>query len=389
MSAVSQIAAVALMNLRSIPERLGSSLVIVVGMAGVVAVVVSVLSMSNGFLESVGKTGRADRAIITSTGAPTESLSSLSRETIPVIFDAPGVRKDVRGKPIASADIFAYQAVTKSSDGYLAPATIHGVGQQALALLPQIKLVSGRLFKPGLRELIVGRMMASQFVGLQVGNVVALPDGDWSIVGSFESSGDQHESELLGDVETLMSANRRTGYNSVTLMLESPQAFDALKVALTSNPAVNVDVVRESEYFAKLAQPFNDFLTLVAAVVGGVMGLGAAFAALNTMYSAVSTRSTEIATLRAMGFGGSPVVVAVITEALLLTLVGATLGAILTWVLFNGTVIVSDYYIYTLTIKPSLIALGTAWAVAIGIFGGLLPAVRAARLRVATALRPA
>jgi putative ABC transport system permease protein len=388
-SALHQILAVTFTSLRSLPNRLGSSCVTVIGMAGVVAVIVSVLSMSSGFLESVGKTGRADRAIVTQSGAQTESLSSVPRSAIPVILNAAGIKKDSAGHPIVSADIFAYQLVPKSSDGLLAPVTIHGVGPQAFTLLPQIKLISGRVFTPGLRELIVGRMMASQFVGLQVGSTVALSDGDWSIVGSFESDGDQHESELLGDVEALMSAQRRTSYNSMTVMLDSANAFGAFSAALTTNPALNVDVVRENGYFAKLAKPVNDFLTLVAVVVGAIMGLGAAFGALNTMYSAVSTRATEIATLRAIGFGGGPVVVAVLTEALLLSLVGAFIGVTIAWLFFNGTVVVSDYYIYTLTVKPSLIVLAIACAVAIGLFGGLLPATRAARLRIAVALRPA
>ena len=175
----------------------------------------------------------------------------------------------------------------------------------------------------------------------------------------------------------------------MTVMLSSADAFDAFRAQLMMNPALSVDVVRENVYFAKLAKPINDFLTLVAVVVGATMGLGAAFGALNTMYSAISTRSTEIATLRALGFGGGPVVVAVLTEALLLTLIGALAGVAIAWLFFNGTVVVSDYYIYFLTMKPSLIALAIACAIILGLFGALLPATRAARLRVAAALRPA
>jgi putative ABC transport system permease protein len=190
-------------------------------------------------------------------------------------------------------------------------------------------------------------------------------------------------------VEALMSAQRRTSYNSMTVMLNSADAFGAFSSALITNPALSIDVVRENLYFAKLAKPVNDFLTLVAVVVGAIMGLGAAFAALNTMYSAISTRTTEIATLRAIGFGGAPIVLAVLTEGVLLTLIGALVGVTIAWLFFNGTVIVSDFYIYTLTVKPSIIALAVACALATGLFGGMLPAIRAARLRVAVALRPA
>jgi len=297
------------------------------------------------------------------------------------------VKRGGDGKAVVSADIFAYQPVTKKSDGLLIYATIHGIGAEAFVLLPQIKLLSGRMFKPGLREMIVGKMMQSQLEGLQVGSNIPLPDGDWSVVGSFESDGDQHESELLGDAETLMSSFRRTSFNSATVMLDSPGAFDIFKDALSTNPAVSVDVTRETVYFAKLSKPLNDFLTLVAFAVGGIMGLGAVFGALNTMYSAISVRTTEIATLRAIGFGGVAVVVSVFAEALVLTLLGAALGACLAWALSSGIVVVSDYYIYTLVVKPSLIALGIVWAVLTGVVGGLFPAIRAASLPVATALR--
>ena len=387
MPTLRQIIAVTLLSLRSIPQRLGSSLVIVVGMAAVVAVVISVLSMSSGFLESVNKTGRADRAIVTSSGAVTESLSTLPREAIHVIMNAPGVKRSRDGKAIASADVFAYQPVTKKTDGLFIYTTLHGIGPEAFELLPQIKLVTGRMFKPGLHEMIVGRMMQSQLEGLQVGSTISLPEGDWSIVGSFESDGDQHESELLGDAETLLSSLRRTSFNSVTVQLDSPAVFDTFKDALTTDPAVSVDVIRETAYFANLSKPLNDFLTLVAFAVGGIMGLGAVFGALNTMYSAISTRATEIATLRAIGFGAAAVVVSVFAEALVLTLIGAALGACLAWALFGGIVVVSDAYIYTLVVKPSLVALGIVWAVLTGVVGGLFPAIRAARLPVATVLR--
>jgi putative ABC transport system permease protein len=386
MNALRQITAVTLLNLRSIPQRLGSSLVIVVGMAAVVAVVISVLAMASGLLEAVNRTGRADRAVIISSGAVSESLSSLPRDAIPLIMDAPGVKRSGDGKALVSADIFAYQSVTKKSDGLAIDATIHGVGPEALRILPQIKLMSGRMFKPGLHELIVGRMMQAELDGMKVGDTVALPEGDWSIVGSFDSGGDAHESELLGDAQTLMSAYRRTGFNSATVMLDSPRAFDAFKDALTENPALAVDVTRETVFFAKLSKPLDDFLMLVVYVVGGIMGLGAVFGALNTMYTAISTRTMEIATLRAIGFGAGAVVASVMAEALLLTLVGAALGVALAWALFNGHAVVSDAYIYSLTVKPSLMALGVVWAVLIGILGGLLPAIRAAGLPVARAL---
>lgn len=387
MSALGQVAAITQMSLRSIPDRSGSSLVIVFGMAAVVAVVISVLSMSTGFLETVNKTGRPDRAIVTSGGAVSESVSSLPRDSIPTILDAAHVLHGSDGKPVASGDIFAYEPLTKKSDGLIEPGTLHGIGPEAFALLPQIRLVSGRMFRPAVHELIAGKMMLSQFEGIEIGGKLSLAEGDWTIVGSFESNGDQHESELLGDVETMMTAYRRSSFNSVTVMLDSPDSLVAFKDSLTANPALNVDVIRETDYFAKLSKPLNDFLTLVAYAVGGIMGLGAVFAALNTMYAAVGTRSLEIATLRAIGFGAVPIVVSVLAEAFLLTLLGATLGAAVAWGFFNGNVVVSDYYIYTMVVKPSLLAFGIAMAIGVGLVGGLFPAIRAARLPIAAALR--
>ena len=387
MSARRQIAALTLLNLRSIPQRLASSLVIVVGMAAVVAVVISVLAMSSGFLESVNKTGRADRAIVTSSGAVSESLSILPRDAYRVIADTPGIRRGPDGRAIASADLFAYQPVTKKSDGLFIYATVHGVGPDFPRLLPQIRLLSGRMFTAGAAELIVGRMMESQLTGLSVGSSLALPQGEWKIVGDFVSDGDQHESELIGDAETLLSSLRRGTFNSATVMLDSADTFTPFKKSLTVNPAVNVDVHRESEYFAQLSKPLNDFLRLVAYVVGGIMGLGAVFGALNTMYAAIAARSVEVATLRAIGFGGAAVAISVLVEALLLTMVGATVGVALAWALFNGRIVVSDYYIYSLVVTPMLAASAIVLAAFTGAIGGLLPAIRAARAPVAAALR--
>jgi putative ABC transport system permease protein len=355
-------------------------------MAAVVAVVTSVLAMSTGFLDMVSKTGRPDRAIVMSLGAVSFGSSNLPRESIPVIMDAPGVRHDGGGRPVGSADIFATMEMVKKSDGLFAPATLHGVGPEALTLLPQIKLISGRMFKPAVHELIVGRLAQTQFAGFDVGDKLSLPEGDWTIVGSFESNGDQHESELIGDAETIMSAYHRTAFNSATVLLNSPAAFEGFKTALAANPALKVQVARESAFFAKLSKPLNDFLTLVATVVGGIMGLGAVLGALNTMYAAVSGRTVEIATLRAIGFGPGPVVASVLIEILLLTVAGAVIGTALAWLAFDGRLAFSDYYIYPLTVGPRLIVLGIAIAATIGLVGGLFPAIRAARLPVAAAL---
>jgi putative ABC transport system permease protein len=387
METLNQILAVTAMNLRAIPGRLGASLVVVFGMAAVVAVVLSVLSMSSGFLDTVRKSGRPDRALITSGSAFNEFSSRLPRGDIATIIDAPGVKRDGDGKPIATAEAIAFVPATKTADGLHSGVLVRGLGPNALEVMPQVHLTAGRMFKPGLHELIVGALAQSEFQGFKVGDRLSLPQGDWTIVGSFESNGDQHEAELLGDAETVMTTFRRDAFNTVVVMLDSPAAFDGFKDALTTNASLNVEVNRETDYLAKQSKPLNDFLTLIAYAVGGIMGLGATFGALNTMYAAVSARAREIATLRAIGFGAGAVVVSVMAEALLLTVAGALIGAAAAWLLFNGHKVVSGISVYAMTVSPALLLQGLLMAAGIGAVGGLLPAIRAARLPVATALR--
>jgi putative ABC transport system permease protein len=387
MSAFRQIGAVTLIGLRNIPARLGPSLVIVVGMACVVGVFISILSMSTGFIRSVENTGRADRAIVLSQGSLFEYASFISRDNALTIADAPGIAKTSDGKPIVSADALSYVVVPKKSDGLDAFLSVRGVGPQGFALRPEIKLTSGRMFNPAAHELIVGKSMLAEFEGLEVGQEIALPDGNWTVTGVFESNGDSHESQLITDAATLLSAMRTNGYKSVRVLLTSPASFDQFKNALTSNPALAVDVSRETDFFAAQSKPLNDFLTSIAYVVGGIMGLGAMFGALNTMYSAVSIRSTEIATLRAIGFGAGAVVTSVLVEALLLALAGALIGAAVAWVAFNGNLHAIGGLVFALAVTPSLVGFGVAFACTLGFIGGLFPAIRAARQPVAIALR--
>jgi putative ABC transport system permease protein len=392
MSMLRQIRAVTWMNLRSIPQRFGTSSVIVVGIAGVVAVLISVLAMATGFTHTVLETGRDDRAIVLRGGSNSELASTLSRDTTLTVMDAPGIRKDSGGKAIASAEPVVIVDMPKKSDGSGANVTIRGVGIEAAALRPEIQLAAGRMFQRGLRELIVGRGAEAQFKGLDVGSHIALRGSDWSIVGAFTSHGDSHESELLADAETVLSAYRRNLFQSVVVLLNSRDSFDTFKTALTTNPQLSVDVMRERGYYAKQSQRMSALLSYVAYVVGGIMAVGALFGALNTMYSAVSVRSREIATLRAMGFGSAAVVLSVLIEAMLLSVMGALIGAGLAWLFFNGNVVSTlgsnfTQVVFRLAVSPALVVLGVLWACAIGLLGGLFPAIRAARLPVATALR--
>jgi putative ABC transport system permease protein len=387
MNAVRQILAVTAIGLRAIPQRLGPSLVVVVGMACVVAVSISILSMSTGFMRTVGSTGRADRALVLSRNSQYEGASSITRENVPVIADGPGIRKAADGKPIVSTDYMAYVAVTKKSNGLDAYVDVRGMSPGGFALRPEIKLINGRLFRPATHEVIVGKSAQTAFEGLEVGSKVTLPEGDWTVTGTFESGGSGFESEMLADAETVVSGMRANAFNSMTVLLTAPEAFNQFKTALTSNPTLAVDVLRENDYLAVQARDLNRFLTIVAYLVGGVMGLGALFGALNTLYSAVSTRSTEIATLRVFGFGAGAILTSILAEALLLSLLGAAVGAFVAWLAFNGNLHAAGSLVFRLTVTPLLVAEGITFACALGLLGGLFPALRAAHLPVAVALR--
>lgn len=387
-----EILVVTAMNLRSIPQRLGTSLVIVVGIAGVVAVLISLLAMAVGFQKTSTGTGRSDRAIIMRGGSVSELASTLDRAATLTIMDAPGVKKDAAGKPIGSAEIVVIVDRPKKGGQTGANVALRGAGSELLALRPELHLIEGRMFRPALHELIVGKGAQAQFEGLDVGSQLHFHESDWTIVGTFESGGDAHESELIGDNETVLSAWRRNLYQSVTVMLESPEAFDRFRDALTTNPTLSVDVKREPEYYAGLSKNLSTILSVVGNVVGGIMAIGAIFGALNTMYSAVSARILEIATLRAIGFGAPAIVVSVFVEALLLALLGGAVGAGLAVLFFNGNTVSTlggnfTQLVFALTVTPGLVALGISWAIAIGTVGGLFPAIRAARLPVAEALR--
>lgn len=391
MKMLRQIGSVTAMNMRSLPQRLGTSLVIVIGIAGVVAVLVSVLAMSTGMLKTMESTGRIDRALVLRTGSAAEASSALPREAARLIGDAAGIKRDTDGKPIISAEGMRVLTVYKREDGAEVNIAIRGVGPKHTVLRPELKIVEGRMFEPALAELIVGRGANRQFRGLNVGDKVVNRDATWTVVGIF-STGDSHESELMTDVEALIAVGRGGGYQSVTAQLESPAAFNAFKDSLTTNPALSVDVARERDYYAQQSKTMTLVISIVAYVVGGIMAIGAVFSALNTMYSAVSARVREIATLRALGFGATAMVMSVLVEAVVLALIGGVIGAVLAWAFFSGYTVstttgVAGHLVFDLAVSPQLVILGIVWACAIGLIGGLFPAIRAARLPVATALR--
>ncbi len=387
-----QIVAVTGMNLRSLPQRLGTSLVIVVGIAGVVAVLVSVLAMSTGMIRTLENTGRADRAVVLRNGSTSEVASALSMDAVRLAMDAPGVRRNAQGKPIAVAETLRMVPAYKQEDNAEVRVTLRGVGPQISEVRPELKIIEGRMFNPAVFEIIVGRSANRQFKGLNTGDRFPARGVTRTVVGIYSSGGDAHESEIMADAETVNSADHRGGYQMVMALLDSPSSFQKFKDSLTSNPALAVDVSTESDYLQQRSKIISRVISTIAYVVGGIMAVGAIFGALNTLYSAVSARVREIATLRAIGFGSAAMVISVLVEALLLALIGGLIGSLLAWLFFDGFVAstgggVNGHLVFELSVTPVLIAAGLCWALVIGLIGGLFPAVRAARLPVATALR--
>jgi len=394
MNLLQQVAAVSEISLRSLPSRKGASLVVVIGIAGVVAVLVSALAMSTGLLKSMTNAGRPDRAMVMRQGAANEMSSNVGRDAAAIIMDAPGVKRDANGKPIASAEIMTL-ILHKKKDGGEVSIPLRGVGDNAFAMRPEIKIIEGRMYEPTLNEVIVGKRAHAQYANLDVGSEITVRSTVWKIVGIFDSQGDTHESELMTNSTMLQVAMRRVGSaQSVTVMLDSPAAYAQFKDSLTSDPRLAVDVQTEIEYFAKQSATLSNLIAIIAKVIGGIMAVGAIFGALNTMYSAVSNRLVEIATLRALGFGAIPIIASVLSEALVLALSGGVIGAFLGWFFFNGHTVstaaggvAGESRAFDLIVSPNIVMQGIVVAIAVGIVGGLLPAIRAARLPVATALR--
>ena len=383
---IKQIIAVTAMNLKSLKGRFWPSLVIVIGMACVVGVMLSMLSFTVGILSSIKATDDPRLAIVLSLSAQNEFGSTLPRNVSPTIADAPGVARDAAGKPLADAYVIMPVPMTNKVLNHDSTMLLRGMGPQGIALNPKLKLIAGRLFRPGARELIVGHAAQGQFAGTNLGDKVILPDGQWPIVGVF-TTGDAAESVFFADRDTVMTATRKTTYNGMLLRLTTPAAFEAFRRAITTNPSLSVSAERLPAYIARTTALLSTFFSGVAYAVGSIMAIGAMFGALNTMYAAVGARTREIATLRALGFGRVAVVASVICEALLLALIGALIGAAIAWILFDGNQKAVGANVFNLSVSPGLVLTGVIWALAVGLVGGLFPSIRAARLPVATAIR--
>lgn len=388
-------ASVAAVGISTLKQRIGSSAVIVVGIAGVVGVLVALLAMGDGYAETLRNTGSPDTAIVMRGSSASEVMSVLDHDSVTLIPQATGIAKDAKGKPVASPELVVaanlpLKGGNADDEGSV---QLRGVGEEAWTVRPNVKIIEGRNFNPGMRELVVGKGAAKQFDGLAPGHAVKLGNQQWTVVGVF-SSGDAMDSEVWGDASVVADMYRRgSSRASVTVRLADAKAYDAFKKELENNPQLKVDVSTTIDYYSKQSEGMTKVIKAVGIAVGVIMAIGAMFGALNTMFAAVASRAREIATLRAIGFRGFPVVVAVMLETMLLALIGGVLGGALAWLIFNGysasTLAAGTVgkLSFELRVSPALMWTGLKWALAIGFIGGLFPAMRAARLPVTTALR--
>jgi putative ABC transport system permease protein len=390
---IAQTIAVTAVNLRTIPQRLGSTGVAIVGFAGVVVVFVSVLSIATGFTAAMRGSGSPSRAIVMRSGADSEMTSGIGGPDADVIKQAPGIRRDGQ-VPLASAELFVIIDLPKKSTNTSANVPMRGIEPATLRVRDEASLIEGRMFEFGTNEIIVGRGASGQFAGLAVGDVLRSGQDTWKVVGMFEADGGVAETELWCDARVLQGAYRRgNSYQTVVARLESSDRFDAFRDWLTSNPQLNVQVRRETEYYAQQSRALNGLIQGVGFGIAVLMGIGAVFGAILTMYTSVSTRSREIATLRALGFNSTAVVVSVLVESIALGAIGGGLGGTAAYVAFNGYQTSTMNFqtfsqvAFAFQVTPQLLAVGLVYSLLMGLVGGLFPAIRAARLPIPSALR--
>lgn len=380
-------------NLRSVRQRWTSAIVAVLGIAGTVGVFVAMLALAKGFKATVVSSGSPDNALIMRAGANSEMVAAVSLDEVRVIEDAPGVARSASG-PLVTPETVVMAPFPLRSTGTDANVQVRGVSPKALEVRSKIRVVEGRLFQPGLSELIVGHAAARTYSGLNLGDQVRLGGGVWRVVGIFDAGGTAFDSEVWCDGHVLKQVYHRPEdiFQSVTAHLTSASALQQFKDAVTSDPRMNVDVTREVDYYDKQSQGLTTLITVLGGIVASIMGIGAVFGALNTMYSAVAERSREIATLRALGFGAPSVVSSFMIEALVISFLGGALGCLAALPLNGLTTAVMNFQTFSqvtfaFRITPLLLLAGLVFALVMGVVGGFFPALRAARRPVAPALR--
>jgi len=380
-------------NLRSIKARWTSAIVAVLGIAGTVGVFVAMLSLANGFKATLVASGSPGNALILRAGSPTEMMGGVTLASVRVVQDAPGVARDASG-PLVTQEVVGVMPFPLISTGTDANVQVRGVSSNVLRVRTFAKIADGRMFQPGLSEIVVGKNASKSYTGLTVGNTVQFGGGHWQVVGIFDTGGSAFDSEIWCDAKLLNEILKRPDniFQSITVHLESPQAFQQFKDAVTSDPRMNVDVTREIDYYAKQSTVMTRLITVLGGLVAAIMAIGAIFGALNTMYSAISERGREIATMRAVGYSGWNVVLSFLFEALLISFIGGVIGCIAVLPLNGLTTNTMNFQTFAnvafaFKITFDLLLLGVVFALVMGVLGGLLPAIRAASRPVAVALR--
>jgi len=391
---IGQTLAVLALNIRTIPARLSSSGVAIVGIAGVVVVFVSVLSIAAGFQAAMQGSGSPDRALVLRSGADSEMTSGLSGADVDVIKQAPGIRRDGKAA-LAAAELMVIIDLPKMvTPDAPANVPVRGISAESIPMRTEFSMVEGRMFEFGTNEVIAGRAASGQFVNLKVGDTVVTGQNRWNVVGIFEVDGGVAETEIWIDARVLQGAYRRGNtYQSLLAQLDSRDSYDAFRDYLTSNPQLNVSIRRENEYYASQSQALTRLIRTVGYGIAGLMGIGAVFGAILTMYTAVATRAREIATLRALGFNTGSVLVSVLAESMVLGLIGGSIGGAAAYLGFNGYQTSTMNFqtfsqvAFAFRVTPELLIMGLTYALLMGLIGGLFPAIRAARLPIPVALR--
>ncbi|MXZ56400.1 MAG: ABC transporter permease [Gammaproteobacteria bacterium] len=384
---LAQIFAVTRLNILNIPSRWSSSLVVVIGIGGVVAVLVALLSMATGLTSVFTSSTDPYRGVAVRSGATGELSSNLGLDEANIVSTLDGVE-------LAAAELFVIADIPKKATNTAANVVVRGVSEDSYNIRPELELVEGRRTEPGKNEIIVGTKAQEEFIGLNLGDIVELREFTWTVVGTFEADGSSIESEIWGDLSNVQSEFRyEGGITSIRLRLTSPSLIKGLAESIKEDPRLQVDLHSEQDWYKKSLQDNTRLIKIFALIVGIIMSVGAVFAALNTMYTAVASRTYEIATLRAIGFGGGPVVISVLVESLILAIFGGGLGALIAYLAFNGfTVSTLDstafsQIVFDFNVSPFLISLGIVVSVGLGMIGGFFPAIRAALLPVTAALR--
>ena len=380
-------------NYRSVKARWTSAIVAVLGIAGTVGVFVAMLSLARGFRATLVASGSNDNAIIMRAGATSEMMSGVALEQVKIFQDAPGVARGSEG-PLVTAEVVVVAPFPLLATGTDANVQIRGVSANVLDIRKNVKVVQGRMFRPGLSELTVGKNANSTYSGLTVGNTVNFGGGRWQVVGVFDAGGSAFDSEVWCDAGVLDGVYKRPTniFQSATVHLTSPDALQQFRDSVTSDPRLNVEVSREIDYYSKQSTRMTTLITILGGLVASVMAIGAIFGALNTMYSAVAERGREIATMRALGFGGPAVVFSFLIEALLISYVGGAIGCLAVLPLNGLTTSTINWQTFShlafaFRITPALLVGGIIFALVMGVLGGLPPAMRAALRPVAVALR--